>query len=282
MAVQYKRTRKRSSKSKGSSLSPISLLLIGVIVIVYYYSIHISYIILGATVLLIIYAIISGCRKPVEQDIASISDSSNKNTANTSILNSCNSNVLPNEDPRKVQCDSFCIDDMQQFSDIPFLWSYVTELQHTNGVPWFMLNWNNQKIAKNYISIINDIIIDSQEYIPSIGDCHIDLDKLDFDYPDQTFNVQMCCTRVECYPYTATGKLSKYPVVLPFATKFDSSGIRTIGEIKILRDGNIGAATVSVNGNTFKIGLHGKSLVLKRVDNSYMGGNLFKFSEMYE
>lgn len=182
---------------------------------------------------------------------------------------------------RKHQCDNFSIDDMLQFSDIPFTWWDISDLQHTNGIPWCMLNGINKTIALHYISKINDIIIDAQDYVPGIGNACIDLDNIDFDYPDKTFVNQMCCTRVECYPYTATGKLSKYPVVIQFATKFDANQIRTGGKIKILRDGNIGAATVDIYGNTYKIGLHGLSLVLKRVDSSIYAGrkNLFMFSE---
>lgn len=185
------------------------------------------------------------------------------------------------EDIRKQQSDSFTVDDMQQFSDIPIAWSNVMELQHTDGVAWCQLNWNNQKIVLQYISQINDIIVDAQSYVDGIADAHIDLDSMDFDYPVPMYRNSMCNTRIECYPYTATEKLSKYPFVIQFATKFDSSGLRATGEIKILRDGNIGAATVHIHGNTFNIGLHGTSLVLKRVDNPYMGGNLFKFSETY-
>jgi hypothetical protein len=186
------------------------------------------------------------------------------------------------EDARKQQCDTFTIDDMQQFSDIPIAWSYIIQLQHTDGVAWCQLNWNNKQIVLQYIAQINDIIVDAQSYVPGIGDSHIDLHSLDFDYPIPMYRNAMCNTRIECYPYTATGKLSKYPVVIQFATKFDNNGIRSIGEVKILQDGNIGSATVCIYGNTFKIGLHGTSLVLKRVDNPYMGGNLFKFSECYK
>lgn len=186
------------------------------------------------------------------------------------------------EDARKKQCDTFTVDDMQQFPDIPIAWSYIMQLQHTNGIAWCQLNWNNQQIVLQYISQINDIIEDAQSYVDGIGNAHIDLYSMDFDYPVPMYMNSMCNTRIECYPYTATGKLSKYPVVIQFATKQDAASLRTVGEIKILRDGNIGAATASINGNTFKIGLHGTSLVLKRVDNPYLGGNLFKFSEIYD
>lgn len=181
---------------------------------------------------------------------------------------------------RKQQCNTFSVDDMQQFPDIPIAWSHVIELTHTDGIAWCQLNWNNQQIVLQYISQINDIIVDAQEYIPSIGDAHIDLDAIDYDYPVPMYLNAMCNTRIECYPYTPTGKLSKHPVVIKFATKIGSDGASSIGEIKILRDGNIGSATVGIRGNTFSIGLHGISLVLKRVDNPY--GNLFKFSDTYE
>lgn len=186
------------------------------------------------------------------------------------------------EDARKAQCDAFTIDDMQQFPDIPFAWSYVQELQHTNGTAWFMLNWNNKQIAMHYIAEINQIVADAAEYIIGIGDNSINLDNLDYDYPHPMYKGCMCQTRVECFPYTASGKLSKYPVILQFATKDNTTGTRAVGTVKILRDGSIGAATFSANGNTFKMGLHGRSLVLQRVDNPYMGGNLFKFSEQYQ
>lgn len=186
------------------------------------------------------------------------------------------------EAARVKQCDAFTIEDMQQFSDIPFAWSYVDKLQHTDGVAWFMLNWNNKQIAMHYIAEVNQIVANAAEYIPDIGDNSICIDNLDYDYPHPMYKGCMCQTRVECFPYTASGKLSKYPALLQFATKSNSNGVRAIGTIKILRDGSIGAATFSANGNNFKIGLHGRSLVLQRVDNSYMGGNLFRFSEQYE
>ena len=34
---------------------------------------------------------------------------------------------------RKIQCNSFKIEDMYQFTEIPFEWQWVTELNHTNG-----------------------------------------------------------------------------------------------------------------------------------------------------
>lgn len=183
---------------------------------------------------------------------------------------------------RMHQCDTFTVDDMQQFPDIPIAWSYVMQLQHTNGIAWCQLNLDNQEIVKGYIAQVNDIILDAHSYVDGICDSYIDLDSINFDYPTPMYKNCMCCTRIECYPYTPTGKLSKYPVIIHFQTKPNTYGICTSGEIKVLRDGSIGAATASVYGDIFKIGLHGTSLVLKRVDNVYKGGNLFYFPEKYE
>lgn len=174
------------------------------------------------------------------------------------------------------------VEDMQQFPDIPIAWSYILNLMHTNGVYWAMLNWNNQKIVLNYLSQINDIIVDAQTYIEGLDEVCIDLNEIDFDYPTPMYQNSMCSTRIECCPYTSAGKISKYPVTIQWATKFDKTGTRCSGSIKILRDGNIGSAVASIRGFKFKIGLHGTTLVLLRVDNPYTGGNLFKFSETYD
>lgn len=182
------------------------------------------------------------------------------------------------EESRKKQCNSFSIEDMYQFSCIPFGWRYVMSLNHTDGIPWFMLNWNNQQVALHYISQLNDIILDAKEFVPGIS-TGIDFGQIDYDYPTPMTKHSMCSTRVECYPYTSTGKISKYPAVLVFATKY-ISGVRSCsGEIKIMRDGNIGSALIYLNGKNYKFSLHGVSLVLKRVDDRMTGKNLFYFSE---
>lgn len=184
------------------------------------------------------------------------------------------------EKARKAQCDTFTIEDMDQFHNIPFKWSCVKQLMHTGGVAWFMLNLNNQQIVIDYLLDINDIVVDAQSYIPELEDAHIDVGNLDFDYLRPYRIGDMCCTRVECYPYTPSGKISKYPAIIQYATKF-VDGLRTVGNVKILRDGSIGSAVVGYKGNTIKIGLFGRSLVLQRVDNPYLGGNIYKFTEQY-
>lgn len=179
---------------------------------------------------------------------------------------------------RAEQCDSFTIDDMYQFTGIPFGWSWVTQLNHTKGVPWFMLNKNNQQIALYYISQLNDMIIDAHSYVDDIDEAVIDLDRIDFAYPQPMHKDSMTNTRVECYPYTRTGRISKYPAILIFAvtnTTTNDDGLpsqkyQLTGEIKIMQDGNIGSANVYfalTNGNVaFRFGVYGVSLVIKRID----------------
>ena len=179
---------------------------------------------------------------------------------------------------RLKQCDTFTIDDMYQFSDIPIAWSNINELKHTYGIAWSVVNWNNKKIVLDYISEINEIIVDSHSYIDGIDNIYIDIDAIDFDYPKPMRLNSMCRTRIECYPYTPSGKVSKYPVVIHFEA-IDHSSTYTLGEIKILRDGNIGDAMVAIKEYKFKIGVHGRSLVLKRVDSLH-NGNLFDFYEI--
>lgn len=290
---------KNTKKEKETSYAAIGLMLIGC-ALVFAFKVAVVLLIIGIVVVLPVYAIYSSAAKSSDGKQASPETSgiaqheqyvelAQKEIQEKKIAIEESDNARKEKDrARKKQCDSFTVNDMLQFSDIPIAWSYVMELNHTNGIAWCQLNWNNQKIAISYIDQVNQIIVDAHEYIQGIGHCFVDTDNLDFDYNYPMDKNSMCSTRFECYPYTATGKISKYPVILHFATKWKqhdngsyTSESRVVGTIKILRDGSIGLADVSMCGNVFKIGLHGTSLVLKRVDNTYTG-NLFKFTEFYE
>ena len=192
---------------------------------------------------------------------------------------------------RKAQCDSFTIKDMAQFSNIPFGWRWVDELKHTNGVAWFMLNMNNRQIAQSYIEQLSEMILDAHEYVEGISNLKIDLPQIDYDYPVPLRKDSMPNTRVECYPYTKSGKISKYPVILKFSTSemehpaygepFQMHPIS--GEIKILKDGHIGSAKVGFAypyNALFTFGLYGLSLVIKRIDRN--GETLFRFDNFVD
>lgn len=185
---------------------------------------------------------------------------------------------------RKEQCDTFKIDDMIQFQDIPFEWWWVTELNHTNGIAWFLLNKNNQFIALCYIEQINNLIIDAHSYIQSLNNYEMCTEEIDFAYPIPMYKESLPNTYVECIPYTKTGKISKYPAILHFASsklvtldngyKYQNHPFR--GEIKIMQDGNIGMAKISFGYTKVSIGLSGLSLIIKRIDT--IDGNLYKYT----
>ena len=188
---------------------------------------------------------------------------------------------------RKKQCDSFTIDDMRQFSDIPFGWHWVDSLRHTNGKAWFMLNMNNQAVALQYISQLDELLADGSDYIEGISNCRIDLQSIDFDFPVPLHKDSLPNTRVECEPYTPSGKFSKYPAILRFASS-ETHHLRNgysyqthpvLGEIHIMRDGNIGSATVEfLGGSIFRFRLFGLSLVIKSVDINYQ--RVFNFDQL--
>ncbi len=201
---------------------------------------------------------------------------------------------------REKQIGSFTIDDMYQFVDIPFVWSHVMQLQHLQRKAWIQLNWNNQQVALDYIMQVNQLIVDAHSYVRGISKFHIIPADIDFDFPIPLKMDSINNTYVECVPYTPSGNVSKHPVIIHFSSsrlialkngaRFQEHPIT--GEIKILRDGNIGMADVvfSENNNPlsrykkenphftrFRIGLFGLALVVKRIDNE--DGNLFKFDD---
>ena len=183
---------------------------------------------------------------------------------------------------RIEQCNSFKIQDMYQFVNIPFEWQYVSSLSHTNGKAWFMLNINNQYVAFNYIDILDKLIFEFRECNSNLKEFEIFMEEIDFMYSLPFHPNCMPNTYIECIPYTKTGKKSKYPVILHFASSLMVDNIQThpyIGEIKIMQDGNIGNATVTFikNYTKFTFGLHGINLIIKRIDD--INGNIYKFED---
>lgn len=176
---------------------------------------------------------------------------------------------------RKKQCNSFKISDMIQFDEIPFEWNWVKELSHTNGVAWFMLNLNNQYIALQYINAVDKLIVDIHEVVPETNMFEIFANEIDFNYPIPLQKNSVPNTYVECVPYTKTGKISKYPVILHFSSSvlencgdYSYQSHPVMGEIKIMKDGNIGTAKVWFGHTLFDFGLNGISLIIKKISNN--------------
>ena len=186
---------------------------------------------------------------------------------------------------RIMQVKTFILDDMFQFQDLPFLWN--KDLFYSRDKAYMQLYAENADSALTYITEVNSIILDTLSAIGLPMCTKIKLEDIDFDYPIPLYPDSPPNTYLECNPYTPTGKISKYPAILNFATshleiagnyKYQSHPI--IGEIKILEDGQIGAASVRFmeNGTKFSISRFGLSLVVKRIDSDM--GCIFKFEDL--
>ncbi len=190
---------------------------------------------------------------------------------------------------RQQQILTFKLEDMMQFDDLPFLWN--KDILYANNIAYLPLTNENREVALYYIKQIADLIRDAKAYIPNIEHCTIRKKQIDFNYPNIMHYPQPPCSFLECLPYTPTGKKSKYPVVLHFRTSrvdvFSNGAAVQMhpvsGIIKILCDGQIGAASVTfVDENyeriKFSISLFGLSLVIRRVDSDY--GNMYRFESI--
>ena len=175
----------------------------------------------------------------------------------------------------KKRSKSVTIADMYQFTDIPFAWNTVPELQNTNGMAWFGLNRSIQPAALDYIGQINNLITDAHGQVKGISKCVIHLDKIDYDVPTSSkTDADINYTFVECTPYAPTGEIWKYPATLHFASSdfYEYAGKKfpyqpCSGKICILHDGNIGAAEVFFfSGKTsFQIVRSGARLVITSI-----------------
>lgn len=187
------------------------------------------------------------------------------------------------EEENKIKLNySFSIKDMYQFEDIPFEWSWVMELSYSNGIAWFMLNKNNQYIALSALDFINKVLGHSKVYTGCTADLYICTENIDFDFPVPMHKDSLPCTYVQCVPYTLTGKISKFPVVLHFSEyptqhvygNSVSPCYEILGEIYILRTGEIGKADIQINGYKIQLRLRGSNLVVRRIDKRSLAGNI--------
>lgn len=187
-----------------------------------------------------------------------------------------------NEELQKKKLhDSFKIDDMYQFSDIPFEWQWVAQLSHTGDTAWFMLNMNNQYIALSSINYVNSVLEKSKEYTGVKENLYVCTENIDFGYPKHMNMNSLPNTFVECVPYTKTRKISKYPAILWFREypkKSKYFGVATEycavhGNICFMRDGNVGKADLTINDYWIQIRLKGINLVVQRIGKNSASGS---------
>lgn len=177
------------------------------------------------------------------------------------------------EASEKKRHDAFTIKDMYQFDDIPFEWNFVMNLNHTNGIAWFMLNKNNQYIALSAINFINNTLINNFSDINFEQKLYICTENIDFDYPRPMNINSIANTYVECIPYTKTGHISKYPAILhfkEFPEKINSGEYfyyiyPVYGDIYFMSDGNIGKADLTINKYQIQLRLKGLNLKIRKI-----------------
>ena len=194
-------------------------------------------------------------------------------------------NQQEEKEARKQQILTFKLEDMTQYEDLPFLWNKDLLYSYNKDQAYMRLWQENQDIACMYVDQIAKLIYDATDYIPDIKHCIIDPAQIDFNYRKADHPYTMPYTYLECVPFTKAGKKPKYPAILHFGkgTKmFDGTGemAQYMGTIKILQDGQIGAAEVVFTNDyrKFSISLYGLSLVIRRVDTMYE--NIFKFEDI--
>ena len=195
--------------------------------------------------------------------------------------------ITRKEDEKLKLHNSFTIEDMERFINIPFEWHWVMELSHSNGIAWFMLNKNNQYIALSILNSINHVLDESKLYTGCDKNFYICTENIDFFFPVPMHENSIPNTYVQCIPYTPKGKLSKYPAILHFSeypTKRIESGFEITcynitGDIYFLQTGDIGKADINIDGYKIKIRLHGLDLIVKRIDKLSLRGNtvIYKF-----
>ena len=108
---------------------------------------------------------------------------------------------------------------------------------------------------------------------------HIDVESLKFDIEKiEHTTINQYFTYFECNPYTKTGKLSKFPLILHYATEsFNdvNASKNYFGEIYYLQDGSIGKCRLIYwNRRTMyliDLGLIGKTLSTKKIEKTYNG-----------
>ena len=242
----------------------------------------IFFIILGLLLFVLLLQTINNFQKKINQK-------ENENKKNENKKNVANDLSLEEDNTVKERVEAdISISDMYQFVQIPFEWKWVMQLQGNPGNRWFMLNMNNQFVALHYIQDVINLIEEKQDEILEISGFDFCTEDIDFGYPKPMYMGCRPCTFILCTPYTKKGKVSKYPVTLHFETSeylkneynLPPAQIHPVlGEIHVLKDGNIGSGFVSFITRDIKIefGLYGISLIIKKVSQLSTGRTMYKY-----
>lgn len=175
------------------------------------------------------------------------------------------------ESEKEHELRSITLSDMEQFHFSNFK---MENPIYDNKKSIIMITEQNQIQVKKDIELINSYVADMCQTLGINVPLCIDPSTLKFDTELLSdFNLKQYFTFFECNPYTKTGKLSKYPLILHYATPAYTDFNPTqnfFGTISYMQDGNIGKCKLTYWLNNimyfFDFGLKGKTLSAKKVE----------------
>lgn len=150
---------------------------------------------------------------------------------------------------------SININDMIQFSDIPFDWEHIHLINNR-----FVPNHTDQLTFLSYIKQVQNILLACN--ITQINTFNISIKDIAFNFVKDALT-----SYVSCSPYTKTKRISKYPVVLYFISTTSSY----CGWIYILTNGTIGKVSLYFDNEdtTINMLLSNGNLIVSKVYTYY-------------
>lgn len=151
---------------------------------------------------------------------------------------------LIDSDKKEVVVNAVTLDDMKQFSSLPFVWnSSIKKVTGPSTKPYAYMDIIDENV---------DIVVDQLE------DMNVDLlcvhhlsPLIPMTLQIPTWDVliepriQGSYSKIMCTPHTFTGRISKYPVSLSFMTELHVPGIDTThGEMFYDRNGRVAKAKI--------------------------------------
>ena len=171
---------------------------------------------------------------------------------------------------------SISLKDMKQFH---FDGYQLSEPIYDNNMCIITILNSDQLQVKRDMEFINTLVKESCAIAEIKPLLHIDVESLKFDIEKiEHTTINQYFTYFECNPYTKTGKLSKFPLILHYATEsFNdvNASKNYFGDIYYLQDGSIGKCRLIYwNRRTMyliDLGLIGKTLSTKKIEKTYTG-----------
>ena len=177
---------------------------------------------------------------------------------------------LTSADKERIVVQRVKIDDMRQFSNIPYLWNGRIEKQlapQSRPFAYMNLAGANVDTAKAELSKMNALLKQFHREHSSIPLLTISIADVLFE-PSTTHGY----TRLMCTPATYSGKSTKHPVSLHFMTDITSEVASTHGELFYSQTGTVDKANIYFwrkrHGYFFYFETVEQELVLSKIESS--------------